>query len=513
MDLIGQMLGEYQIVKKIGSGSMAEVYKAYQASMDRFVAIKIFSAAWGRDEAFRDRLTRDARAMSQLYHSNILTVWGEGEHHGRPFIVMEYVESPVLAQQMGRPFAVADAVDMACQIGDALAYAHRRGICHGHLDPKHIFMLPGNHPLLADLGMAAIKENWLGLTRGGALTGAPGYLSPEQGQGLGADYRSDIYALGVLLYEMLTGRLPYQAESLQAMVVKQIVELPPPPRQIRPDVPPGLQEIILKALSSAPQDRFGSIADMVRAIKAVMAPPEPEPQPASQVIDLELEPRRIPGRPPSARRIRPTIWLLGGAGLLLILLLVWGIPTFLGRSAGHPTGLPAAATDMRPFTALPSLTAVPSASPTYPPTPLPTLTPTVTPTPSPTWTWTPTPSPTPTMPPTAAPSPTPTSTLPPTPTSTATPSQWAVANLASTIFIEPRGDATQVGVVGQNESVPILGRANEARYGRWLYVRNGAGVTGFVFAPRFTFAVNWDALPVIEPGQAVPTSTPTPARN
>jgi serine/threonine-protein kinase len=269
-DLIGMTIGGYQIVEKIGMGGMAVVYKAYQPSLDRDVAIKILPSYYAeQDESFITRFKREARAIARLRHPNILMVMDSGDHEGIAYIVMEYVNAGTLKDHLTEPLSLSGIYPIINQIAKALDYAHGEGVVHRDVKPSNILMPKPDWALLTDFGLAKMVGGSM-LTQSGITVGTPAYMSPEQGSGKKIDARTDVYALGVMLYEMVVGEVPYQAETPMAVVVKHIVDPLPMPRSKNPDVPEALQRVILKALAKEPDDRYQSAGEIAEATKEVV---------------------------------------------------------------------------------------------------------------------------------------------------------------------------------------------------------------------------------------------------
>lgn len=268
-DLAGRTIGGYQIVEQIGKGGMASVYRAYQPSLDRDVAIKVLPPYYAQqDESFLQRFKREARAVAKLRHPNILMVMDYGEEGDLVYIVMEYVNAGTLKDRMHKPLPLSEITSLVSQISDALSYAHEQGIVHRDIKPSNILLPRPDWALLTDFGLAHMVGGSL-LTQSGITVGTPAYMSPEQGSGEKIDHRTDIYAMGVMLYEMTVGEVPYTAETPMAIVVKHIVDPLPIPRKKNPNIPKALQRVILKALAKNPDDRYQSAAEFTAALKDV----------------------------------------------------------------------------------------------------------------------------------------------------------------------------------------------------------------------------------------------------
>jgi serine/threonine protein kinase len=270
-DLIGKTVGPYRILEQIGAGGMATVYKAYQPSMDRYIAIKVLPAHLSRDPDFTKRFQREARAISRLEHSHILPVYDYGEYEGITYIAMRYIKAGTLKDRMSMGGLSLDEINrLISQIGGALDYAHRMGVIHRDVKPANILIDDQGDVYLSDFGLARMMEPTQQLTESGVGLGTPAYMSPEQGQGIKVDHRSDIYSLGVILYEMLTGRVPYEAETPMAVVFQHIHGDLPLPHSINANTPEPVERVVLKALTKDPADRYQTAGEMVQALNSAV---------------------------------------------------------------------------------------------------------------------------------------------------------------------------------------------------------------------------------------------------
>ncbi|HMA34015.1 MAG TPA: protein kinase, partial [Chloroflexia bacterium] len=275
-DLTGKTLGRYRVLERIGRGGMAEVYKGYQASLDRYVAIKVLHAFLLEEEGSRERFRREARAVAALRHPHIVQVFDFDDEGEEYFMVMEFVDGPnlktVLQEQAkaGQRLGLARMGEILTGIGGALGYAHTQGMIHRDVKPHNIMFTATGQPLLTDFGIAKIVSN-SNVSASGALTGTPAYMSPEQGRGAAVDARTDIYSLGVVLYEMVTGRVPFDADTPFAVVIKHINDPLPLPRSIDATIPEPLERVVLKAMAKAPEDRFQTAAELVQATQDAIA--------------------------------------------------------------------------------------------------------------------------------------------------------------------------------------------------------------------------------------------------
>ncbi|HEY9075577.1 MAG TPA: serine/threonine-protein kinase [Anaerolineaceae bacterium] len=276
-DLIGTTLGRYQVHNVLGEGGMATVYKALDTYLERYVAIKVI-----RRQAFSPevvdkmllRFEREAKALARLAHPNIVHIHDFGEYEGSPYLVMEYIPGGTLKDRTGQKMPAAAAARLLLPVAKALDYAHHKGIIHRDVKPGNILLTEEGEPTLSDFGIAKILENEDGatLTGTGVGIGTPEYMSPEQGLGRQVDFRTDIYALGVIFYELVTGRKPYTGNTPMEIVVKHLNEPLPNLRQFIPDLPDTVEEVIQKALAKQPQDRFPSMEAMAKALEACTHP-------------------------------------------------------------------------------------------------------------------------------------------------------------------------------------------------------------------------------------------------
>ncbi len=278
-DLLGATLGNCQIVALIGEGGMARVYRARQAHLDRDVAIKALPAHYAVDPAFVERFELEARAMARLSHPNIVAVHDSGEDAGHLYIIMEYVDGPNLRDRILGGLTLDETTHIVTQIGSALTFAHEHGIVHRDVKPANVLLDATGRARLSDFGIAKVFASDR-LTQPGAGVGTPEYMSPEQCKGGLVDARSDIYALGAMLYEMLTGRPPFVADNYTAIAHSQIYERPIPPSKINPRISPAVQAVVLKALEKAPGDRFQQATDMADTLDLAVASQTPVARPS-----------------------------------------------------------------------------------------------------------------------------------------------------------------------------------------------------------------------------------------
>ena len=291
-DLDGKQLGPYRVTAVLGQGGMAAVYKAYQPGMDRFVALKILPRQLATDPQFSGRFKQEAKVIAKLQHPHILPVYDFGEAGGYTYLVMPLIETGTLANLVrDRSLSLQQIRSVISQVGDALDYAHSRGLVHRDVKPSNVLIDERGNCLLADFGIAKIVEGSAKFTASGGILGTPAYMSPEQGMGLPADRRSDIYSLGVILYELTTGRVPFEAETPIAVMIKHIYDALPPPRALNPALPEAVEQVIQKSLAKKPEDRFATAAEMVQALQEAI--PERASVAAPVVIAAAISPPTV----------------------------------------------------------------------------------------------------------------------------------------------------------------------------------------------------------------------------
>jgi photosystem II stability/assembly factor-like uncharacterized protein len=348
-ELIGKTLGGYRIIEQIGLGGMATVYKAYQPSMDRYVALKVLSTHLTQDPTFVKRFQQEAKVIAKLEHLHILPVHDHGEEDGYLYLVMRFIEAGTLKDRLeGGPLSLEETRHIVTQVGSALEYAHQLGVVHRDLKPSNVLIDPQEDCYLTDFGIAKMVEGTLGLT-GSAVLGTPHYMAPEQSQSFKVDHRADVYAMGVIIYEMVTGQLPFDADTPFAVVMKHISEPLPLPRSVKHDLPESVERVILKALAKDPVDRYQSMRDLVAAfdqavaaapaeVRTSTAPSWAAPMPTVIEEGVEAEPTAVVTRPVAAPtwqqwvKAQP-LWIPAAAALALVVLVLAGL--ILSRVPGR----------------------------------------------------------------------------------------------------------------------------------------------------------------------------------
>jgi len=308
----GTNLGPYRIVAEAGRGGMASVYKAHQAALARYVAIKVLPDFFATEPGFRERFQQEAVAVAQLRHPNILAIFDYGDTDGVTYIVTEFVDGGTLAEQMGKPLPLEYAVEILNPIAGALDYAHRRGVLHRDIKPSNVLLQHDGTPVLSDFGLAKMMmSSTQRLTQSGMIVGTPEYMSPEQCAGEELTPAADQYSLAVIAYEALTGRVPFTAATPVAVLMAQMQNALPPPRTINPDLSDGVAAVLLKGLAKEPGDRYKTCHQMVRALAAADESPageemaEPVAPATRPPAPLTPPPGPAPTPPPLAAPVPP----------------------------------------------------------------------------------------------------------------------------------------------------------------------------------------------------------------
>jgi serine/threonine-protein kinase len=333
--LVGQRLGKYEITELLGHGGMATVYKAYRPDIDRYVAIKVLPPHPGQDGQFVERFRLEARTVARLQHPHILPLYDYGDENDVLYLVMAYIDGGSLSDRIRKgAMPVDEAQNFFQQIASALDYAHRQNVIHRDIKPDNILIDSEGHALLSDFGIVKIIEQAAGtlnLTGTGGLVGTPAYMSPEQAQGLPIDRRSDIYSLGIVVYEMMTGKQPFTAETPMQVVLKHITEPPPSLCRAVNELPLELDQVMEQALVKNPIKRYSTASEFYEDFARVLR--GEKPMSPSATLNLQ-NPTPIPGTsgetqvPVGTVQLQPTVvtqsaWnpliLLGGFAIIALL--------------------------------------------------------------------------------------------------------------------------------------------------------------------------------------------------
>ncbi len=422
----GDRLGSYEIVERAGAGGMGAVYKAYQAALGRYVAIKILPPQTAGDPTFTERFAAEAKAIGKLRHPNIVTAFDFAQQGDMAYLVSDFIDGGTLAEQIGAPLPLDYAIGVLTPVASALDYAHARGVVHRDVKPQNVLMTHDGAPVLTDFGLAKIVGPGSGVTQAGTLMGTAEYMAPECASGAeAAGPAADQYALALIAYEMLVGRHPFPADNPLSALMAHVNKPVPIPSELGVTLPPGVEAALLRGLAKRPEQRFARCGDLARAlagsIAPVMAPPTAPAQPAGTASGPAAPPpatamaspsalvrppdstppvsrpaaaatapppRPLPAAPPWWRRKR--VLLLPA---LLVVLLVVGslrerglVAAIAGRGTAAPTptavnpgGAPSErrtpAPSTRAPTAAPTATRAATAPPTGTPLPIPTTTP------------------------------------------------------------------------------------------------------------------------------------------
>jgi serine/threonine protein kinase len=270
----GDFIGAYEIVAPLGQGGMATVYKAHHARLNRFVAIKMIHPAYLQDESYLTRFQREAQIVAALDHPHIVPIYDFSEHEGEPYLVMKLIEGSTLKMQIAhiQP-TVDDVLHVITPVASALDYAHRHGVLHRDIKPSNIMLDQQQTPYLTDFGLARLSVSGASTLSKDQMIGTPYYMSPEQGRGKGeVDHRADLYSLGVVLYELFVGAVPFNEGTPYAIIHDHIARELPLPHEVNPNVPPAIEAFLLRALAKDPDDRYQSAGEMVNALRGADAP-------------------------------------------------------------------------------------------------------------------------------------------------------------------------------------------------------------------------------------------------
>src|SRR5918997_1695214 len=313
----------YRLVRPLGSGGMADVYLAHDSILDRDIALKVMSTRYASDDEFVERFKREAQSAAALSHPNIVSIFDRGESEdGTYYIAMEYLPGGTLKDRIMSKGALPPrtAAAVALQIAEALQVAHERGVIHRDIKPHNILITESGDVKVTDFGIARAASSST-MTRTGSILGTAHYISPEQAMGEPVGPASDLYSLGIVLYEMLTGELPYDADTPLGIAMKHVNGRLRPPKEIDPSIPPGINAITCRLLAKQPEDRYASDAELIEDLERVVAGLEPAN--ATTEVMTRLMPTTTPtrvGPPPPPYGGRRSGKRRGGLPLVLALL-------------------------------------------------------------------------------------------------------------------------------------------------------------------------------------------------
>ena len=268
----GSTLGPYRLMERVGRGGMASVYRAYHPALDRYVAIKVLPDFFAEEPGYRERFQQEARSVARLKHQNILEIFDYGYDDGTPYLVLELIDGGTLADRVGKPMELREVVRLLEPLGSALDHAHAHGILHRDIKPSNVLITKEGTPILADFGLAKMTGAIQRLTTSGVVMGTPEYMSPEQAADEFVGPASDIYSLGVVAYEMLTGRVPFAGDTPAATLLSHVTKAMPATRELKGELSAHVEEVLRRALSKRPEDRFPSASSLVTALKPAAWP-------------------------------------------------------------------------------------------------------------------------------------------------------------------------------------------------------------------------------------------------
>jgi eukaryotic-like serine/threonine-protein kinase len=319
--VVGELIsGRYELEELVGSGGMSSVYRAHDRLLERTVALKILHEQFTSDDAYVERFRREARAVAQLAHPNIVTVIDRGEQDGRQFIVFEYVDGMNLKELMTQegPVSPGEAIELALQVARGLSFAHENGLVHRDVKPQNVLLDTDGRAKVTDFGIAhAVDVD--GMTITGTIMGTSNYIAPEQARGQAVDEQTDVYSLGCVLYELLAGDVPFEGDNFVAVAMRHVNDPVPSVRDLRPDVPPRLDWAIQQAMAKDHHERFDSMADFAAELEACHAELD-----GNEGATMVVAPRSRPGassRRPARERRRWSVWpfVLLGVGLAAVI--------------------------------------------------------------------------------------------------------------------------------------------------------------------------------------------------
>ncbi|MGB2896793.1 MAG: protein kinase [Anaerolineales bacterium] len=339
--MAADLLGErYKLIEKIGSGGMADIYRALDQQLQREVAVKILRDPLAKDHSFQENLLHEARAAANLSHPNIVTIFDFGRDDGTLYIVMEYIAGTDLKTLIRRRkrLATLEAVELMKKIADAVGYAHRAGLVHCDLKPQNILVTPDNKVKITDFGVSRALATIQPDERSDIVWGSPQYFSPEQASGGAPSPASDVYSLGVILYEMITGQPPFAADNAADLARLHLTVEPTPPRSIESNIPESLQQIVLKVLAKEPSARYRTADQLGRILTNFNLNSIPgEHSPSAGDLDLPELTQALPTSAQKSAIASEMDWIAVALGLLAFLAIGGLIPLWLWVCLLYPS--------------------------------------------------------------------------------------------------------------------------------------------------------------------------------
>lgn len=358
---VGENIGPYRIIGQLGHGGMATVYKAYHASLDRYVALKALHQAFNEDATFTARFQREARVVAKLEHPHIVPVYDYSEHDSRPYLVMKFIEGDTLKARFQKGALTSQEIEqVADSVGSALGYAHQQGVLHRDIKPSNVLLSNEGIMYLADFGLARIAQAGESTLSSDSIMGTPQYISPEQAMGKkDLDAGTDIYSFGVMLYEMVVGQVPFSADTPFSIIHDHIYTALPLPRDVNPNVPEPVQRVLLKALAKERTDRYGTVEDLVKSFKsawseagvpmqgtAITMRPTSLKQEKTKIQSKESIQKSEPTKYPEKKR---SLSWVGIVGLFLVVCLGFSFVAFRNGFFRSLLARPTAIAEVTPF--------------------------------------------------------------------------------------------------------------------------------------------------------------------
>ena len=338
--MVGETIAErYELQEVVGHGGMSTVYKAHDSLLERNVALKVLHQQYNEDEDFVERFKREARSVAQLQHPNIVTVIDRGEEAGRQYIVFEFIDGENLKELVVRKgrLDLRDALEIAHEIARGLAFAHDHGLVHRDVKPQNVLLNGDGRAKVTDFGIARSLDVDHGVTQTGTILGTSNYIAPEQASGQPVDAHTDVYSLGIVLYEMLTGELPFPGESFVAIAMKHIQEPSPNILDVRGDIPLRVAEMIDRALEKDPEHRFPTMDAFAAEIEASLAELD---RGEDGAVTMVVPASQRLNRQKQRKSVSPLPVLIGLLGALAIAAVVIGLLTLRGGGQDVPVGAP-----------------------------------------------------------------------------------------------------------------------------------------------------------------------------